>query len=629
MPNSRQDYHRNHGPGDYDTGTEPDYRKIASRSRYVSNSQEWNQKRQLTHVVNSLAQARTGTGKTLAFLIPLLQNIINVDPQLEKLSGVGRKGESTDIRAIIISPTRELAEQIAVEANKLTRATGVIVQTAVGGSRKALGLQTILRQGCHVLVGTPGRLNDILSDPYSKVRAPNLSCFVLDEADRLLDQGFAPDIASIQDTLPKRSDVDRQTLLYSATVPREVMQVVRRTMKPDFQFVRTVQEGEQQTHEKVPQKIVTATGFENLMPALLELCKRGMNTSAGATGGPARQFKAIVYFSSTADVALAAAVLQNLRKPGSSVFHPGPLSPAKIIEIHARLDQNQRTRAADSFRRAESAILLSSDVTARGMDFPNVTHVIQIGLPPSEEQYVHRIGRTARANQGGEGWMIISQLEARECRRRLPNMPLQVDNTLETARVNMKKDAQLPEQTANILTQVGDAMKLTQRRFKVASYMASLGMYSWVPNKQELIGAMNDRAQYGWGLETPPLIGFGLATKLNIARVPGVHIGQESPTPHYADNTSRMRQPRGMGYQDSRSRGEYGSAGYGGDRGGGRGGGRGGEFRRAGDYGGDRGGSYGGNRGEDYGEDRGGSYRGNRGGNRSHYDRRDRGSTRY
>ena len=518
-----------------------------------------------------------------------------------------------------------MAEQIAVEANKLTRATGVIVQTAVGGSRKALGLQTILRQGCHVLVGTPGRLNDILSDPYSKVRAPNLSCFVLDEADRLLDQGFAPDIASIQDTLPKRSEVDRQTLLYSATVPREVMQVVRRTMKPDFQFVRTVQEGEQQTHEKVPQKVVTATGFENLMPALLELCKREMNIAAGATGGHGKPFKAIVYFSSTADVALAAAVLQNLRKPGSSVFHPGPLSPAKIIEIHARLDQNQRTRAADSFRRAESAILLSSDVTARGMDFPHVTHVIQIGLPPTEEQYVHRIGRTARANQGGEGWMIITQLEAREARRRLPNMPLQFDNTLETARVNMKKDAQLPEQTANILTQVGDAMKLTQRRFKVASYLASLGMYSWVSDKEALIGAMNDRAQYGWGLETPPLIGYALASKLGIARVPGVHIGRESPTPGYADKTSRMGQPRGRGYQDSRSRGGYGPAGYGGDRGGGRGG----DFRRGGGYGEDAGGSYEGSRGGGYGEDAGGSYRGYRGGNRSQYGARDRGGPRY
>ena len=632
MPNYREDHHRKHGSGDDDTGTEPDYRNVASRSRYVSNPQEWNFKRQSSHVINSLAQARTGTGKTLAFLIPLLQNIINVDPTLEKFAGSGRKGKATDIRAIIISPTRELAEQIAVEAKKATRDTGIIVQTAVGGSNKRAGLQTILTAGCHVLVGTPGRLNDILSDPYSNVRAPNLSCLVLDEADRLLDQGFAHEIQNIQDNLPQRSEVDRQTLLYSATVPREVMQMVRRTMKPDFQFVRTVQEGEQQTHEKVSQKLVITEGFENLLPALLELCKREMKSAADASEGPKRPFKAIVYFSSTADVALAAAVLGNLRKPGESVFHSGPLHPAKIIEIQSRLTQEARTRAAERFRRADSAIMLSSDVTARGMDFPNVTHVIQISLPPSEEQYVHRIGRTARANKTGEGWLIIPRVEAQEVRRKLPNMPLKADKTLDTATVNMKMDAQLPEHTANTLTQVGDAMKMVQRKFKVASYMASLGLYSWINDKEVLIQAMNDRAKYGWGMEQPPLISFGLASRLGISRVPGIQIGSEPQTSYFTDNPRGQDRPgrRGTGIpgrggmfgearsergrdgfrssQDShgdRSRNAFGSRhSYGGDGGG----------RRGGSYGGDRGGDYGGYRGGDYGGDRAGSYRGNRGG---------------
>lgn len=207
-----------------------------------------------------LAQARTGTGKTLAFLIPVLQNIINYDPKLEKRGYRQPRTSPDDIRAIIISPTRELAEQIAVEAKKLTRNTGVIVQTAVGGTQKSLGLRAIKTQGCHIMVGTPGRINDILSDPYSQVRAPDLSAFVLDEADRLLDQGFAPEIEAIQKLLPDRKDVDRQTLLFSATVPTEVVQIVRQMAKPDFSFVRTVQEGEQQTHEKVPQKLAVKIG---------------------------------------------------------------------------------------------------------------------------------------------------------------------------------------------------------------------------------------------------------------------------------------------------------------------------------------------------------------------------------
>ena len=563
-----------------------------------------------------------------------------MDPKLEKRSRFGRSGESTDIRAIIISPTRELAEQIAVEAKKVTVDTGVIVQTAVGGSAKSMGLRKIKTEGCHILVGTPGRLNDILSDPYSQVRAPNLSCFVLDEADRLLDQGFAPEIRAIQDLLPNRRDVDRQTLLYSATVPREVMQVVRQTMKPDFQFVRTVQEGEQQTHEKVPQKLVNVGGFENLMPAILELCKREINTVAGTTGGSVRPFKAIVYFGATADVSLAAAVLNNLRNPGKSIFHQSPLHPAKVIEMHARLTQDARTRAADSFRRAESGIMLSSDVTARGMDFPNVTHVIQVGLPPSEEQYIHRIGRTARGDKTGEGWMFITDLEARELRHKLPNMPLKPDNTLETAKVDMKKDAQLPEHTAKTLTQIGDAMRMVPRGLKAASYMAALGIFQWYSNKQKLLDALNDRAKYGWGMETPPMVNRALASKLRLDRVQGINIGFEERGPRFGESA----RDQGMGGYSSSggSRGSYGAdregrgvrGGYGLDRGeggrssygdrnrgegggfgGGRDGGRGGGY--GGDRGGGRGGGYGGDRGGGYGGDRGGDRAGGYGGRES------------
>ena len=486
--------------------------------------------------------------------MPLLQNIINVDPQLETRSRLGRSGTSNDIRAIIISPTRELAEQIAVEAKKVTRNTGVIVQTAVGGSQKSFGLRKIKTEGCHILVGTPGRLKDILSDPYSQVRAPNLSAFVLDEADRLLDQGFAPDIELIQGLLPNRREVDRQTLLYSATVPREVMQIVRRTMKPDFQFVRTVQEGEQQTNEKVPQKHVNVGGFENLVPALVELCKREISAQGSTAGPAARPFKAMVFFNATSDVSLSTAILQNLRNPGQSVFHQHPLHPAKLVEIHAKLNQDQRTRAAANFRRAESAIMLTSDVTARGMDFPNVTHVIQVGLPPSAEQYVHRLGRTARGDKTGEGWLLFTDFESQDLRKRLPKMPLKRDDTLETAKVDMKKDAQLPEDTAQTLTQVQDATKMVPRGLKAASYTATLGVYNWANNKQALLDAMNDRARYGWGMEQPPTISPSLAAKLGLRRLQGINIGHEE------------REERDVGG----SRGGFGRSSFGGASGGGR-----------------------------------------------------------
>ena len=507
----------------------------------------------------SLAQARTGTGKTLAFLIPVLQNIINYDPSLEHRSRSGQvRSSPTDIRAIIISPTRELAEQIAVEARKLVRNTGVIVQTAVGGSAKAFGLRKIKNEGCHVLIGTPGRLNDILSDPYSSVRAPNLSAFVLDEADRLLDQGFAPEIEAIQDLLPKRRDIDRQTLLFSATVPQEVMEIVRRTMKPDFQFVRTVQEGEQQTHEKVPQMVVNVRGFENHMPSLLELCKRELARK------DTQPFKAIVYFGATAEVTLAATIFRNLKNPGASLFHQHPLHPAQIIEMHARLSQQQRTKAADSFRRAQCGIMFSSDVTARGMDFPNVTHVIQIGIPSSRDNYIHRVGRTARGDKKGEGWLFLTALEARDARSRLSHLPMQPDESLQTASVDMTKDAQVPEYIANILTQVVDATKMVEASIKGAAYLASLGVYQWMAKKQMLVDALNNRAKYAWGSEKPPAVNPRLVQKLGLSRVEGLNIGEREYSIEGRESSS------GYGGQRSRSstggRGDW-REGRGGDRG--------------------------------------------------------------
>lgn len=476
-----------------------------------------------------------------------------------------------------------------MEARKLTRNTGVVVQTAVGGNSKAAGLRAIKTQGCHILVGTPGRLNDILSDPYSQVRAPDLSAFVLDEADRLLDQGFAPEIQAIQQLLPKRKEVDRQTLLFSATIPREVVSIVRQTAKPDVQFVRTVQEGEQQTHEKVPQKMCILRGLENQSPALIEFCKREL---ARTDGSP---FKAIIYLNATADVSFMASTLKNLKNPGESIYHKHPLDPARIIEIHARLTQRERTFAADSFRKADSAIMVSSDVTARGMDFPNVTHIIQVGIPANRDTYIHRIGRTGRADKTGAGWLFLTATEAREASYRLKDLPITADHSIEAAKVDMTQDAQLPEHVAKTLTQAIDASRMVSNPMKFASYMAALGTMSWAPKKY-VIENLNRRARYCWGLETPPRISPFLARKLGLTDVPGVEIGADDR--REANSTGG----RGGSFGDRvSSRGGYPSAssdrddrgGFGGsrerfDRGADRGA-RDGGFNR-----GDRGGRFGG-----------------------------------
>lgn len=571
-----------------------------------------------------IAQARTGTGKTVAFLLPVLQNILNVDPDLAK-SVRGRRGPRStadDIRSLIISPTRELAEQIAEEAKKLVAGTGIIVQTAVGGTQKSMGLRAIQREGCHILVGTPGRLKDILSDPYSKVEAPDLSALVFDEADRLLDQGFWPEIQEIMRLLPTPAEKERQTLMFSATVPKEVISVVRGTLKPGFQFVKCVRDDEEPTHTRVPQMLVTTKGMENNLPAMTELCLREINKHKNDPEN-VRPFKAIVYFGSTAEVTLAASSLHKLQAPESdtdtdafgSREHPFGRR-TRILEIHSKLTQGARTKAAENFRKADSGILLSSDVTARGMDFPNVTHVIQMGLPSSVEQYIHRIGRTARAGKEGEGWLILNQIEDQEARYRFGGkIPLKRDESLETAALDLTQEAQVSPSAGKILNMCQAALRRIEPIEKIKAYKALLGVYQWYGRKGALIDALNDLSRVGWSMRSPPAIAPMLAQRLGLSRVPGVVIGSN---PEEAEERSSSGGGRGgFGGGERRSFGDRDGGrggGFGGSRGGFSGGRGGGGFGRGGDRDGGRGGF---SRGGDRDGGRGGGFsRGGGGGDR-------------
>lgn len=497
-----------------------------------------------------LAQAKTGTGKTLAFLLPVIQNILKADPSLEGRWRGDDGPTSSDIRAIIISPTRELAEQIAIEAKRVVRSTGIIVQTAVGGTRKREGLRRIQEDGCHILVGSPGRLIDLFSDENTGVKAPKLSALVLDEADRLLDIGFAPDIARLQQYLPRRQKTDRQTLMFSATVPREVMRMVRQTMKPDFQFVKTVDENEVPTHLAVPQNLVYLNSLENQMPALLELIRHGV-AKHKANPEKIRPFKAIVYFNSTAEVSLAQEVYRNLIDFGDR--SSGLIPDVPFTEMHSRLTQGQRTKNSNMFRRASSCILFSSDVTARGMDFPDVTHVIQMGVPRDRETYVHRLGRTARANKAGEGWLLVPDIEYGMLRSKLQKLPLQEDTTtLPAAAIDMTKPTQSDPTVSSTLSQVTNAYRLVPVDDKTKTYLAYLGVYGYIGNKTKLVNIMNRVAQYGWGMLQPPKVSERTAQKLGLSRVPGLNIGRSEYPPRALD--SGFTRGRGDNFEGDRRR---------------------------------------------------------------------------
>lgn len=613
-----------------------------------------------------VAQAKTGTGKTLAFLLPIIQRILR-DPTLDQPPSRGRYSRANvDIRAVIVSPTRELAEQIAVEAERLVANTSIKVQTAVGGTQKRFHLQKTQREGCHLLIGTPGRINDLLSDQSTGMSMENIEAFVLDEADRLLDIGFAPAIEDIQSYMPSREVRPRQTLMFSATVPKEVVGLVRKTMRPDFKFVRTVDPNEAQTHEYIPQQVAYLHGLQNQMPAILQIA---MEAQKAHEKDPENNlpFKAIVYFGASNQVNMAYEIFTNLRDPAMPQtsrmsYASHPLSPCKILHINGQLTQQARSRETQRFREAESAILFSTDVTARGMDFPNVSHVIQIGLPRSSDDYIHRLGRTGRAGKPGQGWLLLNEDERRDFARTFGHKKVNIETKeLETASLNMTQPAQLSAPIAKMLSMVEMGVKSVPYSVKSAVYSSLLGvMQQQFPARprQAQINMMNDLARYGWGMQKPPGLPSGLVSKLGYGGCSGIEIqdrrehddrdGGRSGGDRFGRggggrgggrrNDFDDKDPFGMGsntkgvfrageaaprdaFGESRSNdfgGERRSGGFGGDRGdrggfggrssggfGGRGGGRGGSS-----FGG-RGGGRGGFGGRD-GGDRGG-YRGDRG----------------
>ncbi|CAZ79182.1 unnamed protein product [Tuber melanosporum] len=442
-------------------------------------------------------QAKTGTGKTFAFLLPVIQRIISTTIPLKPRMRIDfrtRNGETNaDVRAIIISPTRELAQQIKVDAQFLTQNTEIVTQLAVGGSGKRESLANIRSVGCHILVATPGRLHDLLSDPLAGISTKNLEILVLDEADHLLDQGFAEAIDDIIKLLPNRdapvgnTGKFRQTLLFSATIPDKVQKMARKTMRHGHKFLQM------------------------LLKREIEIVDNSVGTEK-----PLQPFKAIIFFTAV--------------RP--------------TFEMHSRLSQYQRTRTAESFRRARSGILLSSDITARGMDFPGVTHVIQMGAPKNEETYIHRIGRTARGDRSGVGYLFLSGMEYPDAMSELRKLPLKLNNSLVTAGIDLGVEQELPKHAAEILMSVTEANKKIDPYTMKDTYMSLIGCYGGI-KKPVLAESLNRLATLGWGLPSPPEVSRVLASKLGIGSHHGFHVS--TSTRGEADSEESDRPSRGGG----------------------------------------------------------------------------------
>jgi len=322
-----------------------------------------------------IGQAKTGSGKTFAFGIPILHRIIH----------------EHDVQALILAPTRELCQQIAHELRKIAKHKHVRVADIYGGV--AINPQIDALEESQIVVGTPGRILDHLE--RDTLRTGHIRTLVLDEADRMFDMGFIDDIHRIIQAIPE----DRQTLLFSATMPEEVKDLARRYQRDPLHIKTAVQVEE----ELLPQYYYVVDRM-----AKFSLLVHLINTEKVRIG---------IIFCATRHI--ADVIARNLQRHN-----------IQAESIHGGLSQAKRDKIIKDFREGHLKLLIATDVAARGLDIKNVTHVFNYDVPKHSEDYVHRIGRTARAGEAGKA---ITLLEDRDFEffqgiLELPNVhPTQVD----------------------------------------------------------------------------------------------------------------------------------------------------------------------------------------------------------
>ncbi|KAK0560521.1 hypothetical protein OC861_006246 [Tilletia horrida] len=474
-----------------------------------------------------LAQAKTGTGKTIAFLLPTLSRLLSQTPQ-----NSSRFPVSGSVSCLILSPTRELALQIEREAEMLLKnvSSDVLgVQHVVGGTNMKAEERNLATKRCDVLVATPGRLLDHLNNTQGMAhKFGGLQVVVLDEADRMLDMGFRQELDKINAFLPNRHQVPRQALLFSATIPPGVREVA--DLSPDAHFVNTLSEEEVNTHAHVPQQSIISAperGMQDLLPLTLALLVEELRRAPTSAK--------VIVFSPTARAAgLCAEVFRSraVRAFLSQVYGEQG-SAFSIGEVHSRRSQAARTAATAEFGAAHRGVLFSSDVAARGVDFPGVTAVIQVGLPASPEQYIHRIGRTGRAGATGRGVIVLADFESYFLGNpEMRELPI-------SSRPASDGGADFPlEQARAIIAQalreeVGDDTKAQTYQAMLGYYKSELRKLKW--NAATLVQRMNEYADqallYNGGAAggpAPPLLAKTVG-KMGLKGTPGLNVVHQLP----------------------------------------------------------------------------------------------------
>ncbi|KAJ3403526.1 hypothetical protein HDU80_004053 [Chytriomyces hyalinus] len=509
-----------------------------------------------------LVRSKTGTGKTLAFLAAAVQ-AVNVEREFEKSDGP----KGVDI--LIFSPTRELAVQTGYEARKLlglpvlgkagaVHSSGNYVTVVVGGesknpqldgvtsaykkSRKSLSQAS---NGISIVIATPGRMWDIATSNQSVQDAlRNVKIVIFDECDLLLEMGFQKTIQEILQFVPKPNK--RNTFMFSATLSNEAVRALAADQlvnKPVHEIDATVIAADplspetstsDETHAHVPQTYALVPHYQWAF-----ILYKAILSHVALHNAEKNPPRIMLFFNTSKEVAYFSKVFSSLPEFVSAsesgrfgaARTPKEKDLIRVYEMHARLEQSKRAKVSDAFRNDTGgpSIMLTTDVSARGVDYPHVSYVIQSGAPTSAPQYVHRVGRTGRAGRSGIGLLLLEPFEKAFLKTLLRKGSIEivgdvvVDSWVESAD---EKDKELRTRVKSLMQEfVAD----TKRDLKSAAegcYLAFLGHYkqAFYLTKPQAASAAQSYARNVLCLADAPTLSFSLATKMGLMNTPDINV---------------------------------------------------------------------------------------------------------
>lgn len=371
------------------------------------------------------------------------------------------------------------------------------------GTARASNLNKFMRGNPTILVATPGRLLDYLTESQTAARLSNVRTLILDEADTMLEKGFLQNVNDILKLLPSKQHTGWQGMCFSATIPEKIKDVIHTVLQPGYTSLSTIDENEAPTIDKVPQYHVIMPSFPDMFTTLTSLLDAESKTSSK-----------ILVFGVTA----------NMVALFSKVFSNG-LTNLHVYELHSRLNQNTRTRTTAEFKAAKSGVLFASDVVGRGMDFPNVDLVIQVGIPTSADQYVHRVGRTGRAENSGRAVILLTEAE-RFFLKINPKLKIQ----------QHPHSAEIVGGAARCTPRVQPALYSIDEVTKQRAYSSFLGFFAGSGlmkplrlDKAGLVQVANNLAVRGMYCPEPPRMEKKTIAKMGLKGVSGINYATTKP----------------------------------------------------------------------------------------------------